>query len=215
MEQWQERPFDAVTIDLLMPEAGELQTFFGMIRTDPRSRTVPVLAITVVSQERMATGFPIADILSKPIDPKELLAALERCGISPSRGRPVVVVDDDLGSLKLMEATLSKLGYEAHCFTEGAKALRASEETPPLALIVDLLMPEMDGFMFIERFRAKPENRLVPVMVWTVKDLTTAERRRLLDKVQIVIAKGADAGVPLAAMLKKFLPSKSQTQETS
>jgi PAS domain S-box-containing protein len=215
MEQWKQRPFDAVTIDLLTPEDGELQAFFGMIRTDPRSRTVPVFAITVVSQGRMATGFPITDILSKPIDPKELLSALERCGVSPSRGRPVVVVDDDLGSLKLMEATLNKLGYDAHCFTEGTKALRASEEKPPLAVIVDLMMPEMDGFMFIERFRAKPENRLVPVMVWTVKDLSTAERRILLDKVQIVIAKGADAGVPLAAMLKKFLPSKSHSQETS
>jgi PAS domain S-box-containing protein len=122
------------------------------------------------------------------------------------RGTPVVVVDDDASSLKLMEATLGQLGYEVLCFSKGTDALRAIERGRPLAVVLDLLMPSMDGFAFVERFRASAENRAVPLLIWTVKDLSTEERARLGDMPVSVVQKGVDDGEPLSAALRAFLP---------
>jgi len=206
-EKWAERTYDAITLDLLVPDSRELRALLRKVHDDPRRPSVPVLAMTVVSDQRAAAGFPVDDVLTKPIDAQGVLAALERAGVRPSRGKPVIVVDDDVGSLKLMEATLAKLGYDALCFAEGSKALLAIEKALPLAVIVDLIMPEMDGFVFIERFRAQPENRRIPIMVWTVKDLTSVERLNLHARVHSIVEKGVGAGSPLSVALTAFLPT--------
>jgi PAS domain S-box-containing protein len=133
--------------------------------------------------------------------------AVEGPGASVSRGTPVVVVDDDPSSRKLMEATLAQLGYEALCFSTGTEALRALERIRPLAVVLDLLMPSMDGFAFVEHFRASVEHRGVPVLIWTVKDLSAEERARLGDVPVSVVQKGVGDGEPLSAALRAFLPA--------
>jgi CheY-like chemotaxis protein len=99
---------------------------------------------------------------------------------------------------------LGKLGYDALCFSDPRQALVALKGVRPLALILDLIMPELDGLAFLERFRASPENRAVPVMIWTVKDLSAEERRGLQIAVHAVVQKGVDDSSRLLAALQSF-----------
>jgi CheY-like chemotaxis protein len=132
--------------------------------------------------------------------------SLERAGLSPERSGAVLVVDDDAASLKLMMATLGQLGYQATCVERAAEALTIAAASPPLLVIVDLLMPEMDGFEFLDRFRRLPQCRQTPVLVWTVKDLSAEECSRLRLSAQGFVQKGREVGSGLVDELRGFLP---------
>jgi CheY-like chemotaxis protein len=203
---WQARAYDAVTLSVTLPDARDFDALFEQFRGSTGRVSVPVIAMTVVADGNAPAGFAVADVLTKPVDSRALLSALERGGAPPVRGTPVLIVDDDTSSLKLMEATLAKLGYEALCFSNASDALLALERVRPAAIVLDLLMPNMDGFVFLERLRSIPENARIPVMIWTVKDLSPEERRSLHDAVQAVVKKGAGDESPLTSVLRSFLP---------
>jgi PAS domain S-box-containing protein len=186
---WRKRSYHAITLDFLLPDSEDCRALLELIHRDERS-PIPVIAMTIVADRRAAAGFAITDVLTKPVNPDELLSALERGGAPPSRGRPVLVVDDDAASLKLMDITLARLGYEALCFSDASSALVALPRLQPAALVLDLVMPGMDGITFLEHFRASPENRGIPVMIWTVKDLSLDERQRLHAAANAVVQKG-------------------------
>ena len=117
---------------------------------------MPVVVITVVAGDGAVAGFAVHDILTKPVDGATLIAALERAGVSAGDAGTVLVVDDDPGSLRLMAASLEQLGYRSTCVERAIDGLRISERTAPLAVVLDLQMPEMDGFGFLEQFRSLP-----------------------------------------------------------
>jgi CheY-like chemotaxis protein len=173
-------------------------------------RATPVVG---VGDATPARGALVAERITKPVVASALVAALERAGSPPPRHRPVLVVDDDTGSLRLMEATLSNLGYEAVCFTDAHQALRALQRLRPAAVIIDVIMPDMDGLEFLERFRATEQNTKVPVMFWTVKDLSADERLSLQATVDLVVQKGAGDGSRLSAALQAFLPASAGQKE--
>lgn len=118
-----------------------------------------------------------------------------------------MVLDDDRRALDLMAASLKQLGYRAHCTSSGQEALDWSSERLPLAMIVDLLMPGMNGFEFLERFRELPRSRHVPVIVWTIKDLSAGERATLRLSSQAVVPKNGSAA--LMEELSSFLPARA------
>ncbi|HEY5242703.1 MAG TPA: response regulator, partial [Polyangiaceae bacterium] len=98
--------------------------------------------------------------------------------------------DDDWASLRLMSAALKVKGHSAVCFADPAEALRAMENLTPAVIVLDVNMPGIDGFELLDRFRAIPRLRNVPVVVWTVRDLSEAERARLLRTTQRIVSKG-------------------------
>ena len=202
----EERAFDAITLDLLLPDANGLEVLRS-IRAGALNHAVPVIVITVVTERGAAAGVAVHDVLAKPLEESAMLKSLERAGVRSERSGHVLVVDDDHGSSKLMAATLARLGYRSVPVPRGAEGLRLSAEAPPMAVILDLLMPEMDGFEFLERFRQLPRCRSVPVIVWTVKDLTMEDHRRLRSTVQGVLQKGQDAGAAVLEALRSFLPA--------
>ncbi len=116
-----------------------------------------------------------------------------------------MVVDDDPNCLRLMTAALEHLGYQAACFQDGEEGLRAAERTPPAAVVLDLIMPGIDGFQFLERLRNTPATRNTPVLVWTTKDLNADELVRLKGAAQSVVPKGRRAGInALLEDLRRF-----------
>ncbi|MDP2274191.1 MAG: response regulator [Archangium sp.] len=198
--------YDAITLDLLLPDANGLEVLQA-IRQSPLNRDVPVIVITVVTEGGAAAGFTVHDILPKPVSAPSILGSLERAGVHSERGGRVLVVDDDAASTRLMSATLDQLGYRATTAHRGAEGLAIASEDPPIAVILDLLMPEMDGFEFLERFRALPRCKTVPVIVWTVKELSVADYRRLEASVQGILQKGKHAGTVVLEALRMFLPA--------
>src|SRR6266852_4599808 len=173
-----ERKFDALTLDLILPDMSGVD-LLAMVRAERRNADVPVVVLTVVAEQGSVAGFTVSDVLAKPVDTGALLEALRRAGVAPERRGAVLVVDDDPGCLKLVQATLGRSGYETICREDAEAALHAAAESRPIAVVLDLMMPRVDGFEFLERFRKTEAGRRTPVIIWTVKDLSARDHARL------------------------------------
>jgi twitching motility two-component system response regulator PilH len=123
----------------------------------------------------------------------------------------VMVVDDDPTSLKLMSTTLAQLGFQTCCESDGESALVTARRVKPSAVVLDLVMPGMGGFGFLEQFRREPDGQRVPVIVWTVKDLTPSEMTRLQASVQAVVSKGHGATTAVLSELTSFLQPRRES----
>jgi CheY-like chemotaxis protein len=200
-----ERTFDAVTLDLLLPDMSGFD-LLATLRAEPQMRMVPVVVVTVVPDAKLVAGFAVNDVLRKPVQPRALLAALDRAGVRPDRPGGVLVIDDDAGALRLMEATLSQLGFAAITRSSGLAGLEAAERLAPTAVILDLMMPEMNGIEFLDRFRRMPAHARTPVIVWTMKDLTESEAEKLRHSAQGVVSKNAQTPSTVIAQLRTLLP---------
>jgi PAS domain S-box-containing protein len=203
--------FDAVTLDLILPDANGADILRDL-RASDRNRDVPVVIITVVASEGSVAGFAVHDILTKPVEGNGLISALTRAGVSPVAGGTILVVDDDRGSLRLMAASLNQLGYASTCVDRALDGLRISEQKAPLAVVLDLQMPEMDGFGFLELFRRLPGCAETPVIVWTVKDLTAADHARLASSAQGVLRKGHSGSASVVEELRRFITQRQGTR---
>ncbi|MBI2896427.1 MAG: PAS domain S-box protein [Deltaproteobacteria bacterium] len=201
IELGRERAYDAITLDLLLPDMSGWEVL-RELRAGGPNETTPTVVVTVVSEKGAALGFAVSEFLVKPVQPEELLGALERIGVTPGAGRTVLVVDDDPNSLKLAESVLSRAGFRPVCRSDAREALEVAKEEPPAAVVLDLLMPGMDGFEFLRRLRRAKHGRRVPVIVWTVKDLTAEERERLQATAQAVVAKDAESTSSLLEELR-------------
>ncbi|HWQ15667.1 MAG TPA: PAS domain S-box protein [Roseiflexaceae bacterium] len=198
------RAFDAVTLDLLLPDMAGWDVL-AAIHATPLNAAVPAVVVTVVAEREAGVGFAIQDFLVKPVSVEELLAALERAGVTSAHATAVLVVDDDATILQLMERTLSRQGMRPICRPDAEGGLRVVREERPDAVILDLTLPEMDGFTFLERLRSEEHGRDVPVIVWSGRTLTDAERARLESSAQAIVAKHAGGAAALLRELRAQL----------
>ena len=123
----------------------------------------------------------------------------------PSAGRTILVVDDDPVALRLMDATLTHLGHSVVCIERPVDALRFLEENNPDVVVLDVLMPDMNGFELLDCIRSLPNRLDVPVIIATVKDLTEAERRRVHDLAQAVVSKRQGGTEGILAAIEPYL----------
>jgi signal transduction histidine kinase/CheY-like chemotaxis protein len=184
----QERHFDAVILDLILPDVGGFEVL-RRIRKTGKNPTVPTIVVTMVAEDGLEQAFAVSDWLVKPVDPDDLLTSLDRI-LGTNEHGTVLVVDDDPASLKLASATIKQLGCRVVCASGGEEGLEAAAKNGPLAAIVlDLLMPGVDGFQFLHRLRDDPDGEQTPVIVWTSKDLTAADWETLRSSTQGVVGK--------------------------
>jgi len=200
-----ERSFEAVTIDLMLSDMTGLD-LVGALRGEPRMRAVPVIVTTVLADAKLVAGFAVNDVLRKPLEPHALLSALDRAGVRPDKSGGILVVDDDLGALRLMDAALGQLGFAAITRSSGAAGLEAAEKLAPRAVVLDLVMPGMDGVEFLDRFRRLPEHIRTPVLIWSMKDLTVAEQEQLKHSAQGILSKNANTPSTVITQLRALLP---------
>lgn len=134
------------------------------------------------------------DILTKPVRGEQLLSSLPAMKLGPGQSHQVMMVDDDRGALKLADRMLRQRGYEAVCHSTAKAALRAARQRVPAAVILDLNMPELDGFQFLEQFRRQSDTRRIPVIVWSAMELTARQRKHLHASAQAVVSKSRGTG---------------------
>jgi CheY-like chemotaxis protein/nitrogen-specific signal transduction histidine kinase len=205
IERCRERTFDAVTLDLVLPDMGGFDLLHAL-RAEPHMRDVPVIVVSVVADAKLVAGFAVSDVLRKPLDPPALLAALQRAGVQPERRGGVLVVDDDPGALRLMDAVLEQLGFGAITRSSAVAGLEAAEHLVPSAVVLDLMMPEMDGIEFLDRFRRLPAHARTPVLIWTMKELTATEHEQLRHTAQAIVSKNGGSPSTVIAQLRTLLP---------
>jgi signal transduction histidine kinase/DNA-binding response OmpR family regulator len=179
------RPF-AITLDILMPHKDGWQILYEL-KADPVTRDIPIIVLSIVDNKDLGYRLGASDYLLKPFDREAIFAALTR--IDPLRRGRLLVVDDDPQVVDLVRQLLEDEPYEVIAATDGQEALEAIAQAPPHVILLDLLMPRMDGFTVIEHLQRDPQCRQIPVIVLTAKTLTAIEHTMLEQSVRTVIQK--------------------------
>ncbi|MBC7225968.1 MAG: GAF domain-containing protein [Thermoflexales bacterium] len=182
------RPF-AITLDVMMPGKDGWQVI-QELKADPETRDIPVIMCTIVAEKGRGLSLGAADYLVKPILEQDLLAALDRLDREEGRHRVLVVDDqpDDRNLLRRMIETQE--GYEVMEAASGQEAILLVHQRRPHIIILDLLMPEMDGFAVLEALKADESTRAIPIIVVTAKELTERDRQVLNNRIEALIQKG-------------------------
>jgi PAS domain S-box-containing protein len=180
---------DAITLDVMMPGMDGWATLTAL-KSDPALAETPVVMVTIVDDKNLGYTLGAADYLTKPIDRKRLASVLLKYR-RDDPGGVALVVDDDRDSRELIAQMLAKEGWSVAEAENGRAAIEKLDEARPDLILLDLMMPEMDGFEFAHRLRRDPRWRDVPILVITAKDLTDDDRRRLNGQVLGVLQKGA------------------------
>ncbi|MGH9009336.1 MAG: response regulator [Acidimicrobiia bacterium] len=178
---------DAITLDLALPSLAGWN-LLAAIKADSELSEVPVIVLLVVEE---AAGVPLGatDYLTKPVQRERLVGLLRtHCG---DRSAPVLVVEDDADTREMLQRMLEREGFSVTQAADGRAGLERVAEARPSLILLDLLMPQMNGFEFLAELQTRPEWRSIPVVVVTAKDLTAEEHARLSGQVSEVLRKGA------------------------
>jgi signal transduction histidine kinase/DNA-binding response OmpR family regulator len=183
----------AVVLDIHLPGMDGWDVL-SVIKADPQLASTPVVVVSVLPERGRGFALGAADYLVKPVSKEGLLGAVwravaERVDRSGAR-RDVVVIDDDPAALDLVRATLEPRGWTVTTCTGGAEALSVIRSVNPSIVLVDLLMPDVDGFEVVDALRADPRTAATPVVVLTAKSLTARDRQRLQGRIEFVASKG-------------------------
>ncbi|MBC7250702.1 MAG: GAF domain-containing protein [Anaerolineae bacterium] len=179
----------AITLDVMMPEKDGWQVI-QELKTDPETRDIPVIMCTIVSEEGRGITLGAADYLVKPILEQDLVLALERLDHEEEVNR-VLIVDDQQKDRNLLRRIIeSQPGYEVLEASSGQEAIMLVRQQRPNIIILDLLMPGVDGFAVLEALKMDQVTRSIPIIVVTAKELTEEDRRRLNNHIETLIQKG-------------------------
>jgi len=208
----QTRP-DAITLDISMPGM-DGWSVLSALKSDADLSDTPVIVLTMVDSRDLGYALGATDYLMKPID-RERLEAVLRKYTRLRENNPILVVEDDASTRELLCAILAKDGWAVQTAENGRIALNKVAESRPGLVLLDLMMPEMDGFSFVDEFRQQPGVANVPIVVLTAKDLTTEDRNRLNGHVESIMIKGEGMGAVLGKvreMLSQYVNRNGQKQ---
>jgi len=192
-----ERP-DVITLDLMMPGMDGWQTL-TVLKSDPDLADIPVIVLTLLDERRRAYALGAADYIAKPVE-RERFASVVRAHLASVGAGKVLVVEDDEATRELLVRALRKEGWIVVQADDGRRGLECVAEDAPALIVLDLLMPDVDGFQFLEELRSREEGADIPVVVVTAKDLTAADVSRLRGRVEAVVRK---AGRPTEEVLRE------------
>lgn len=183
---------DVIVLDVFMGDIDGWEVL-ARLKSIPELGHIPVIMVTVADEKKKAFSLGVAEYLVKPADRSELTALVSRY-LDNSNGTgsgSVLLVDDDSMNRERMAKILKERGWTAREAGNGKEALALLEKTAPDLILLDLVMPEMDGVTFLGEIRKSPRLCRIPVIVITSKDLTQTERRLLNMNVDRVMQKGS------------------------
>ncbi|GEM_PF-431240 len=196
-------PF-AITLDVMMPKVDGWQVLEAL-KKDPDTRSIPVIICSIVEEREKGISLGAVSYLTKPILEDELVTSLNRLNGDGSI-QEVLVVDDDEDDLRLLDKILREhTDYKVRLAHGGPEGLAAIQTNPPHAIILDLFMPEIDGFALLEVLRADARLREIPVIIFTAGDLTETQLGRLAEFSQNMLRKGVVKEEELLASIEHAL----------
>jgi signal transduction histidine kinase/CheY-like chemotaxis protein len=177
----------AITLDVMMPEM-DGWSVLKTLKEDAALRGIPVIMLTIVDDPERGFALGAAEYATKPVDRQRLSATLRRYA-HPGPDSSVLMVEDDPATRAMMRSLLEKEGWQVREAADGRAGLEAMEAQRPDVILLDLMMPEMDGFEFADQVRHRTEWRHVPIVVITAHDLTARDRQRLSGYVETILQK--------------------------
>ena len=193
----------AITLDVMMPEM-DGWAVLRVLKADPTLRDIPVVMMSMLDDRSKGFSLGATDYLTKPVDRDQLLSVLKRYR-STARASRALLVEDDLPTRQLMRQTLAKSGWDVSEAENGRVALDVLDGETPDLILLDLMMPVMDGFDFLVEVQTHPDWRRIPVIVLSAKDLTEEESRFLNGRVAQVLEKSASSHEDVVAQINALL----------
>jgi signal transduction histidine kinase/CheY-like chemotaxis protein len=193
----------AITLDIHMPEL-DGWTVLAAIKGDPRLADIPVVLVTIDDDRSRGYSLGATEYMIKPIDRERLVHLLKN--ISSPVAQRILLVDDDAIMRESVRRVLEQEKWEVAEASNGRIALQHLAESCPDAIVLDLMMPEMDGFEFLAEMRQSAQWRDIPVLVLTAKDLSAEDQNRLNGYVERVMQKNASELDELLRELGRILP---------
>ena len=178
----------AITLDVLMPEM-DGWAVLSAIKADSAIADIPVIMATILDEKPLSLALGASDYVTKPIDRERLIHVMRRYAGAPEQR--VLIVEDDESSREMMRRMLEKEGWTVIEAENGRVALELVSEQMPSVILLDLMMPEMDGFEFLSALRDGASGKTTPVIVVSALELTEEHRRRLNGGVQQILKKGS------------------------
>ena len=196
----------AVILDVRLPRLDGWDVL-ARLKADPATARLPVVIVSMIDERGRGFALGAAEYLVKPVDRERFLSALERYVPARSERPTVVVIDDDPMDLDLVEAILTPAGYAVLRAAGGEEGVALVAREQPAVVLLDLLMPGVDGFAVIHRLRADPATAEVPIVVLTAKEMTPDDRERLTGQIDYLAHKGAFGGKQLVALVDHLCES--------
>ena len=178
----------AITLDVMMPGM-DGWAVLTRLKADPDLADIPVIMLTIVASKNLGYALGASEYLIKPIERNRLVSVLNKYRLNRPHC-PVLLVEDDAVIREMLRRMLEKEGWSVAEAENGRVALERVNESRPELIVLDLMMPEMDGFQFVARLRKNPAWRSIPVVVVTAMDLTQEERLSLDNSVEHILQKG-------------------------
>ncbi|MBB6733114.1 response regulator [Cohnella zeiphila] len=177
-----------ISLDVMMPGM-DGWSVLATLKSDPELAGIPVAMISMTDDKQLGYALGASDFLIKPIYREKLVALLDK-HLKERRTQPVLVIEDDDATGEMMSRMLRREGYRVERAEDGREALEKLDRVDPKLILLDLMMPEMDGFQFVTELRSRKERREIPVFVVTAKDLSAEERNRLNEYAANIMQKG-------------------------
>ena len=196
----------AITTDVMMPGM-DGWSVINAAKADPMTAHIPIILVTITDSREMGMALGVYDFLPKPVNWERLAQVMKRLRLQHGQ-RPVLVVEDDAATREQLERTLKKDNWNVLLATNGREALTVIREHEPALVLLDLMMPEMDGFEFLDHFRQDARFAHTPVIVLTAKDLTVEDHQRLSGRVSDVIGKSGFLAAKILPQLRAYLDAK-------
>jgi CheY-like chemotaxis protein len=179
-----------VILDALMPGGVDGWSVLTALKSDPATADIPVILATIVDGRTRGFALAASDYVTKPIDWGRLGVILRRHRTA-APAAPVLLIEDDAPTRELTARHLRAQGWEVIEAADGRQGLERLRERRPAVILLDLMMPTMDGFEFVAALRQEPAGQTIPVVVVTAADLSADDRARLNGLVQQVLQKGS------------------------
>ncbi len=195
------RPF-AITLDILMPDMDGFEVL-QRLKENPVTRDIPTIIISMKDDKEVGFALGAVGYITKPVNKDRLIAEINKIGgRSP---HAIMVVDDNEFERREISQIINQEGMQAVAAANGLQCMEIIAKSIPDVLVLDLIMPDMDGFEVLERVRNEPATRHLPVIVVTAKELTAEDRKKLTGNATSVLAKSDTTSTALLQEIKKIL----------
>ncbi len=194
-----------ITLDVMMPGM-DGWAVLSELKQDSELRGIPVVMMTMLDEKHMGFSLGAAEFLTKPVDSKLLASIIRK--YERHDAPYALVVDDDTDARHLLCRTLEKEGWECRSAAHGQEALDIiGQQGTPSLILLDLMMPVMNGLQFVEELRKRPEHHGVPTIVVTGKEISAEERDILNGDVMDILRKGDHSSTELMAEVREIVSS--------
>jgi CheY-like chemotaxis protein len=183
---------DVITLDVMMPRMDGWAVLVAL-QEAPELADTPIIMTTIVDDKNMGFALGATDYIMKPIDRSRLVTLVRKyqSAHATQQTGQILVTEDDAITRELLRRTLEQEGWIVHEAYNGHQALALLRQSPPDLILLDLMMPDMDGFEVVRTLRLSEEWRNIPIVVITAKELTPTDRQQLHGSVERILQKGA------------------------